>query len=118
MESCLLIRNNSKSENRTGKVLFIDAVDLIETIDKQAFLNDYHITQVFDIYKSFSVIEGRSTVIKENEILENDGSLRIRDYLPKEVNYDNLKSFKEAFADYTNSSAELNDSINNLFSTL
>ena len=118
MESCLLIRNNNKSEYRTGKVLFIDAVDLIEIIDKQGFLNDDHITKIYDIYKSFSVIEGRSTVKTENEILENDGSLRIRDYLPKEVNYDNLKSFDEAFADWTNSSAELYDSINNLFSTL
>ena len=46
MESCLLIRNNNKSRNRKGKVLFIDAYKLIVNEKSHAYLSEEHQNQI------------------------------------------------------------------------
>ncbi|MDT0318425.1 type I restriction-modification system subunit M [Streptomyces millisiae] len=73
MEACVVVLRRRKRPGREGKVLFIDAADLIERVRGQSFLNEQHIANILRVYKSFDEVEGFSAV-KENSELLNLGS--------------------------------------------
>jgi len=118
MDSCLLIRNKRKSSERKGKVIFIDAYELIIAEKNNTHLSIEHQTKIFEAYINFIDQEGFAIVKTEEEILSNEGSLKITDYLKRTVNMKNALPFSEAFKTWEKHSLILNDSMKQLFERL
>ncbi|CAK2020653.1 type I restriction enzyme M protein [Vibrio crassostreae] len=118
MESCLLVRNNNKKADRQGKILFIDALDLVREEKKHSFLNKEHQDKIYSTYRDFKTEEGFSIVIDEEGVLKNGGSLKITDYLMREGNSGSAMPFELAFKSWEESSDLLNTSMQGLFKKL
>ena len=118
MESCLLVRNNNKKIKRKGKILFIDAVNLVHEEKKHSFINEEHQNKIFETYRKFNTEEGFSVVVEEKDVLENGGSLKITDYLSRTGNSDDIVPFESAFQSWTSAATSLKATMKELFDTL
>ena len=98
MEACILICRKQKDKARKGKVLFINAVDLVEKKGTEVTLSDEHINQIANTYLSFSTIDQFSKVVGNDEILENNGSLSVSLYVSKKGNESIMPSIDAAEA--------------------
>ncbi len=117
MESCLLISNTNKSENRKGKVLFINASDLVKKEKTISYLLDEHISKIYEAYRKFGNIIGLSKAVDISEILKNRSSLNINLYVNKYANSETT-DFEEVLSNWENSGTELKNSMNSLFKNL
>ena len=81
MEACILICSTNKQEQRKGHVQFINAVDWVEKKSKYSYLSDEHIQLIADIYEANKSDGIRCATISNQEILNNDASLRVSLYL-------------------------------------
>jgi type I restriction enzyme M protein len=117
MESCLLISNTNKSHNRKGKVLFINAIDLVKKEKTISYLLDEHIDEIFNAYKDFTDIDGLSQVVGIPEIIKNRSSLNISLYVNKYV-ATNSDDLEEVINNWESESKMLYESMNSLFKTL
>ncbi|MBA7658000.1 hypothetical protein ES703_65945 [subsurface metagenome] len=78
---CLLLFNDSKPEERKGKVLFIDASkDYLEG-KAQNFLRQEDIEKTAKAFDVFEAVERYCTVVEMDEIKENDHNLNISRYV-------------------------------------
>lgn len=118
MDSCLLVRNNNKHKDRQGRILFIDAHKLVVEEKNHSYLSVDHQNRIFNAYKEFSDKENFSVVKTEEEILSNNGSLKITDYLKRPSNMEEALPLQEAYSKWTKSGDELKRSINSLFEAL
>jgi type I restriction enzyme M protein len=118
MDSCLLVRNNNKRRDRKGKIIFIDAHKLIVDEKNNAHLSSEHQFLIFKAFKSFSNVDGFAVVKTEKEILENKGSLKVTDYLLREVNIKEPESISDAYLFWVNQSEILKKSLNQLLEIL
>ena len=84
MEACILICRMNKSLDRKGKVIFIDAVDLVEKNGTESYLTEEHIKIISDTYEGFQQKEYFSAVVTDDDILNANGSLSISMYVKKE----------------------------------
>ena len=82
MEACVLIARTEKPFNRRGRVLLINASDLVDKVGNQSFLSPDDIEKISKTYEEFSAEEGFSYIATKDEILENEGSLSISLYVP------------------------------------
>jgi len=82
MESCLVFGTTKKKMDRVGKILFIDAKDFIKREKSQSFLTVDHIDKIYEAYLNFKDIEGFAKVTNTQEVLNNEGNLNIRLYVP------------------------------------
>lgn len=115
MESCLLITNNNKAEDRNGKVLFIDAREELKREKTISFLMPEHITKIYDAYKSFKAVEEFTYIADLDEIAKKEFSLNIPLYVKgKEVKH--LPPV-EAYNQWQLSSDTLKKTMTKLFET-
>lgn len=98
LAACILVFQQNKSEDKKGKVLFIDGSDQIRTGRAQNFLEEEHVNQLYDWYTSFEEVENYTKVASLEDITENDYNLNIPLYVEKIIE-DNLPSVEEALAD-------------------
>lgn len=112
MESCLLIRNNNKDAKRKGKVLFIDAHKLVNRDNKHAFLEPNHQQIIYSLFKNYEEKDSISKIITEEQILKNSASLKVTDYLKREVNSGLTLGFDDAFASWDKFSNDFHVNMN------
>lgn len=118
MEACLLITKTNKAPERQGKILIINAVKEVRQDKNIAFLEKAHIDKVFKSYQNFTDEEGLCKVVSKEEVLNNNGSLNIAQYVSN-VDAEHIQiSLDEALAKWEKSSTELKKSMNELFQTL
>lgn len=98
LAACILVFQQNKSEDKKGKVLFIDGSDQIRTGRAQNYLEEEHVNQLYDWYTSFEDVENYTKVASLEEIAENDYNLNIPLYVEKIIE-DNLPSVEEALSD-------------------
>jgi len=117
MESCLVISKTNKSEVAKGKVLFVNASDLVRKEKTISYLDDSHITTIYEAYKDFKDDEGLAKLVNIDEIIQNRSSLNINLYVNK---YDSSGkgTFQEVYENWLNSSQALSDSMTSLFKNL
>lgn len=84
MEACIVICNMAKAKNRRNQVLFINAVHEVTRERAQSFLEPKHIEKITKAYQKFKTIDGFCTVVKNEKILANEGSLSIPLYVHRE----------------------------------
>lgn len=117
MESCLLITNNNKPENRKGKVIFIDARYELKREKTISYLLPKHISKIHKAYTDFKTIEGFTNVASIEQIIAKEASLNIPLYV-KNTDSETILEPQVAFDNWENSSNELKESMRQLFETL
>ncbi len=81
MESCLLICRTRKPAERQGRILFINAVDEVQTEKAISHLAEHHIQRILTTFREFQDVEGFARVVPVEEVLTRDGSLNIAYYV-------------------------------------
>ena len=118
MEACLLITKTNKSENKRGKILFINAVKEVKQGKNIAFLEQHHIDKIFTIYKNFSEESEIAKIVSNEKLLENKGSLNIAQFISNVDKCTTELSVSNALDTWNEQSSSLKDSMNKLFQIL
>lgn len=98
LAACIMVFRQTKTKERQGKVLFIDASDQIRIGRAQNFLEPEHVQQIFTWYQQFQDVENYVKVASLADLQENDFNLNIPLYVEKIIE-DNLPSVEEALSD-------------------
>jgi type I restriction enzyme M protein len=116
MEACLLICRMKKPENRHGKILFINAVDEVRKDKAISMLEERHIEKIFKAYKDYQDIEGFAKVVSNQQILENNATLNISQYVSRLAVKDDVQklSFLEIYSQWDNNRKKLREAMNKL----
>lgn len=101
MEACIMICRTKKSNDRKGKILFINAKDLVTRKNGFSYLDDEHIQKIVNAYNKFDNIEGLSSIRTVGEVLNNDSKLSIPLYI----------KINEKFSTLENSNKTINENI-------
>lgn len=117
MESCLVISSTNKQQEQKGKVLFINAFDLVKKEKTISYLDDDHILKIYEAYKGFKNVVGLARVVNVQEIISNRSSLNINLYVNKYGTEDD-NNFMEVHSQWLKSSESLKVSMDSLFKTL
>lgn len=78
---CLLLFNDNKSENRKGKILFIDASKDYQEGKNQNHLREKDIKKTAMVFDEFETVDRYCTVAESDEVSENDYNLNISRYV-------------------------------------
>ncbi|MBU9762242.1 SAM-dependent DNA methyltransferase [Mycobacterium sp. TNTM28] len=81
LAASVLILRHDKPADRTGKVVFINGVDLMKKGRNQNTLEPKHSQALFDAYKGFADLDGRARVVGLDEIEANGFNLNIPLYV-------------------------------------
>jgi type I restriction enzyme M protein len=111
MEACLVITRNNKPKRNIGKILIINAIKEIKQKKSIAILEEKHIQKIFTTYKKCEVINKFSKLVTVEEVLENDGSLNIAQYISNVNEKIKQKSLEEEFATWKEQSKKLENSM-------
>ena len=116
MEACLLICRMQKSSDRRGKILFINAVEEVKRDKTISMLEERHIDKIFKAYKEYKDIPGFAKVVKNEQILENDATLNISQYVSRlEVTDDVPKqTLEELLEEWEKNKVQLYEGMNKL----
>jgi type I restriction enzyme M protein len=83
MESCIVVCNRRKPEERKGKVMFIDAVNEVTRERAQSFLKPEHQQRILQAFKSFVPEDGFTAVATREQIAANGANLSIPLYVKR-----------------------------------
>ena len=115
MEACIVICRTHKTIEHRGKVLFINARNEVTRKNSQSYLEDSHIERIASTYHSFISIEGFSSVVSIEQIMENDGKLSIALYVRGTENEANEQvTVDDAIADWLSSAGIVYENYNTL----
>ena len=105
-----------KPANRRGKILFINAVDEVRRDKTISMLEERHIDKIFKAYKEYKDIPGFAKVVKNEQILENDATLNISQYVSRlEVTDDVPKqTLEELLEEWEKNKVQLYEGMNKL----
>lgn len=117
MEACIVVCRKNKPIERRGKILFINARDLVDRDSTNSYLSDNHIQTIVGLYRDYRVVDGRSSIIA-NEIIpmSKDCSLSVSLYV-KNSNKDIYEDVGYLFSLWETVSESLHKEIN-LFRSL
>ncbi|MHB9010480.1 MAG: type I restriction-modification system subunit M [Carboxydocellales bacterium] len=121
MEACIVICRMNKPVERIGKVLFVNAVDEVSRERAQSFLEEEHIAKISDVYHRFADVDGFSHSVTKEEIQANGSLLSIPLYVKSAGTQDVSQQeilLVDAIDEWLQSSSELHQSMNKLFSIL
>lgn len=84
MEACVMICRTQKAPERKDKIIFIDATDQVAKRGTESYLTDENIRTIQEAYFAYHDIESLCSVRTVNEVLDNNGSLRVQLYVHRE----------------------------------
>ena len=104
MEACVMICRTNKPKHKQGKVLFIDARDLVTRKNSESYLEPAHIQKIAETYSSYSCNEGFSNIVDLDTIRKNNCMLSVALYVQKKVSNDynissNLQKYQDGLDD-------------------
>ena len=116
MEACLLICRMQKPKERKGKILFINAVDEVRRDKTISMLEEKHIQKIFTAYKKYEDVEGFARVVSNEDILANNATLNISQYVSKLTVQDNTpkRDLSEMLEDWSISRLTLHQELEGL----
>ena len=119
MEACLLITKMNKSEDKKGKILFINAVNEVKQEKTMGFLKPNHIDKIYEVYQNFESQENFAAVINTKEVLNNNGNMTISLYVqPVKKEENNSLPFEKAIVEWFESINDMKSSMNEIFKIL
>ncbi|MDQ1255014.1 MAG: type restriction enzyme protein [Euryarchaeota archaeon] len=118
MEACVIICRKIKSEERKGKILFINGFEDFIQEKQQAFLSDENLQTLFDLYTNYENVSRKSYVATAKEVKENDYNLNVPLYVEK-YNLGEVKEPLEVLIqEWTESSQRIKEANKEIFSIL
>lgn len=81
MESCIVVCRSTKAKGRTGRVLFIDAVNEVTRERAQSFLTPEHIDRIASVFRAFEPEEGFAAVETLDAIADRSSNLSLSLYV-------------------------------------
>ena len=81
MEACIMICRMKKPHEHRGRILFVNAVNLVERKNAQSWLDDSHIRKIYEACARYLNEEGFSRAVPVEEIAGNNYSLNIALYV-------------------------------------
>lgn len=119
MESALLIRRTNKRQETKGKVLFINAFNQVEDKKTISYLLNHHIKNIFEAYVNYNDISGFSRIVTNEDILKNDGSLLVTNYVQStRIAKSSTINIEDTLSTWEDDSYKLTLSMDNLFGSL
>jgi type I restriction enzyme M protein len=118
MEACLLITRTNKPPERTGEILFINAVNEVRQDKTMGFLEDHHVDKIFKAYQKFEDKEHFASKVPIEEVLSKRGNMAISLYVQPEKVGDGILPFEQAYQQWEKSGDSLSASMNELFELL
>ena len=85
MEACILICRTTKTHERKGQILFINAVNEVERKNAQSYLDEEHIQKIAQAYEKYESVEGFARKVNIDDVGHNDYSLNIALYVKPET---------------------------------
>ena len=115
MEACVIICRKKKAENKKGKILFVNARDLVVQETGNAHLSDEHIRIISDLVQKYEDVPGRSRIVDNERILNGkDCSLSVALFVESAKSNKPLISLNDRFKDWDENSQRLNQAYNDL----
>lgn len=119
MEACLLITRTNKSEDRKGKILFINAVNEVKQDKAISFLEEKHINKIFNAFKNYESQKNFSVLVSAEDVLAYKGNMNISLYVqPEKEEGSEILSFEQAYDNWNKSGSNLKSSMDELFKIL
>lgn len=118
MEACLLITKTNKEKSRKGKVLIINAVKEVRQDKNIAYLESNHIEKIYQAYFAYENQDDFCKVVSIDDVLSHNASLNMALYVSNVDNSQEKISLNEALSNWTQSSKQLETSMNQLFKEL
>lgn len=116
MEACIMICRQNKTEKKRGKVLFVDAKDLVTRKNSESYLEPEHIKDILDAYLKYDNIEGFSKIATISEIKQNGYMLAIPLYVSKDIEGSyNIEDSLNKFEEHSNKMLKVYDALLKLF---
>lgn len=99
LAACILVLRANKTDEKEGKVLFIDASDQIRVGRAQNYLDQEHVDRIYDWYSDFKNVKDHVKVVTLKDIETNEWSLNIPLYVGKSIDGKSLSldEAKDAF---------------------
>ena len=114
MEACIVICNKAKKAQRTGKIVFINALQAVTRKNASSYLEDKHIRKIANAYFSDEDIPGFSRIVSFAEIESNQFNLTISLYVGQpstsDVNNDEV-DLSSSLDEWDQSDSAVNDSM-------
>lgn len=117
MEACILVFNTKKSENRNGKVIFINATDLVVRKNTESFITPEQISFIKSLFFDYVNVQARSAVVKNSAIASKNYSLSTKLYVKRIISGD-YSNYAESINSWRSASNAMNKSFNALFDQL
>lgn len=117
MESCLLVCRTQKPKERTGKIIFINAVNELRIERTNAWLEPHHIKKISDAYRNFEDVDGFAKVMSKEDVLENNGNLNIPLYV-KQAQNNSEHDLEDLLTAIKDGQEQTNASLESLFEKL
>lgn len=119
MEAVIIILRNNRPKLEAQKILFINAIDLVQRDRGVSFLGNSDQDQILNSYMNFENEKGLSCVVDVDQIEMNDWSLAIPYYVDKlpSLGIDAGESFGELLTNWTKCSNSSDDDLNQVLMT-
>ena len=118
MEAVVVVLRANRPVDQQGKVLFINAVDLVAREQAQSFLRPEHQQSILDAYRGFKDIDGLAHVASLGDIAENEYSLSIPLYVTTSEKASVALSVEAAVDAWRESASSSSEAVSELLETL
>ena len=118
MEACVIVCRMKKPEERSEKILFINAIREITHEKAQSFLELQHIEKIVKAYREFEDNDDFSKVVSIKGVLANDGNMSIPLYLSSTENNGHEHTLEETTEIWEASILKRKHAVDSLFSSL
>lgn len=117
MEACILVFNTKKSENRKGKVIFINATDLVARKNTESSITPEQIFFIKSLFFNYENVQARSAVVDNLAIASKNYSLGTKLYV-KRIISGGCSNYAANINDWHSASEAMNSNFNALFDQL
>lgn len=112
MEACIIVCRKNKPSERKGKIIFINARDLVIRETANSYLSYNHINTITKLYNDFKIVEGRTAIIDNDVIPQSkDCSLSVSLYV-KKLSDDFYEDIDDLITTWESSSVSLHNQFN------
>lgn len=121
MEACILICRSKKNVERKGKILFINAKNLVTRKNGFSYLENEHINKIAEAYSKFESVEEFCSVVDIKDILPNESRLSIPLYVKMDVKFlesNEDVSVEESYSNWLTCSSNIKINIENIIKTI
>ena len=114
MEACVVVCRSQKTPNRTGRILFIDAINEVTRERAQSLLTPSNIARIVGAYRTFAEEPGFAVTATLPEIVSNGSNLSIPLYVKRNAGGlisadlpETLRAWRESSSDLRVAAGEL-----------